>query len=38
MSEADLRVDDSNLTKAIEVYKRVGFKVVHKHLTYLKKI
>jgi len=38
MREADLGVDDSNLTKAIEVYKRVGFKVVHKHLTYLKKI
>jgi len=38
MTEADLGVDDSNPTKAIELYKKVGFKVVHKHLTYLKKI
>lgn len=37
MTEADLGVDDSNQTKAIELYKKVGFKVVHKHLTYLKK-
>jgi mycothiol synthase len=37
MIEADLGVDDSNPTKAIELYKKVGFKVVHKHLTYLKK-
>jgi mycothiol synthase len=38
MTEADLGVDDTNPTKAIELYKKVGFKVVHKHLTYLKKI
>lgn len=37
MTEADLGVDDSNPTKAIELYKKVGFKVAHKHLTYLKK-
>jgi len=38
MIEADLGVDDTNPTKAIELYKKVGFKVAHKHLTYLKKI
>jgi ribosomal protein S18 acetylase RimI-like enzyme len=38
MTEADLGVDDSNPTKAIELYNKVGFKVVHKHLTYLKKV
>ena len=37
MTEAYLGVDDSNPTKAIELYKKVGFNVVHKYLTYLKK-
>lgn len=37
MTEACLGVDDWNPTKAIELYKKVGFKVVHKYLTYLKK-
>jgi mycothiol synthase len=38
MKEAALGVDDSNPTKAIELYKKVGFKVVKKDLTYLKTI
>lgn len=38
MTDVELGVDDSNPTKAIELYKKVGFKVVHKDLTYLKKI
>ncbi len=38
MKEAELGVDDSNPTKAIELYKKVGFKVVKKDLTYLKTI
>ena len=38
MTEVDLGVDDSNPTKAIELYKKVGFKVAHKELTYLRKI
>jgi len=38
MTEASLGVDDSNPTKAIELYKKVGFKVVYKDLTYLKRI
>ena len=38
MNEAELGVDDSNPTKAIELYKKVGFKVVKKDLTYLKAI
>ncbi len=38
MKEAELSVDDSNPTKAIELYKKVGFKVVKKDLTYLKTI
>ncbi len=36
MKEAELGVDDSNPTKAIELYKKVGFKVAKKDLTYLK--
>lgn len=36
MEEAELGVDDSNPTKAIELYKKIGFKVVKKDLTYLK--
>jgi len=38
MTEAVLGVDDSNPTKAIELYKKVGFKVLYKDLTYLKRI
>jgi len=38
MIEAAIGVDDSNPTKAIELYKKVGFKVIHKDLTYLKRI
>jgi len=38
MKEAELGVDDSNPTKAIELYKKVGFNVVKKDLTYLKTI
>jgi len=38
MSEATLGVDDTNPTKAIELYKKVGFKVVKKEFTYLKNI
>jgi mycothiol synthase len=38
MTDVELGVDDSNPTKAIELYKKVGFKVVHKDLTYVRKI
>ena len=38
MTEAELDVDNSNPTQAIELYKKVGFKVIRKDLTYLKKI
>jgi mycothiol synthase len=38
MSEAMLGVDDTNPTKAIQVYKRVGFKIAKKEFTYLKNI
>jgi len=38
MEEAELGVDDSNPTKAMELYKKIGFKVIKKNLTYLKKI
>ena len=38
MSEVELGVDDSNPAKAIELYKKVGFKVAYKDLTYLRKI
>jgi len=38
ITEVELGVDDSNPTKAIELYKKVGFKVVHKELTYLRRI
>jgi mycothiol synthase len=38
MTDVELGVDDSNPTKAIELYKKVGFKVVFKDLTYLRKI
>jgi mycothiol synthase len=38
MTDVELGVDDSNPTKAIELYKKVGFKTVYKDLTYLGKI
>lgn len=38
VEEAELDVDDSNPTRAIELYKKVGFKIVKKSLTYLKTI
>jgi mycothiol synthase len=38
MTDVELGVDDSNPTKAMELYKKVGFKVVHKDLTYVRKI
>lgn len=38
MNEAMLGVDDTNPTKAIELYKKVGFKIVKKEFTYLKNI
>ena len=38
MTDVALGVDDWNPTKAIELYKKVGFKVFCKYLTYLKKI
>lgn len=38
IKEVELGVDDSNPTKAIELYKKVGFNVVKKGLTYLKTI
>lgn len=38
MKEAELGVDNSNPTKAIKLYEKVGFRVVKKDLTYLKTI
>ena len=38
MIEVELGVDNSNLTKAIKLYEKVGFKVIRKDLTYLKKL
>lgn len=38
MTEAALGVNDSNPTKAIELYKKVGFKAIYKDLTYLKRL
>jgi ribosomal protein S18 acetylase RimI-like enzyme len=38
MSEVALGVDDSNSTKAIELYKKVEFKAIYKDLTYLKRL
>ena len=38
MKEAELGVDDSNPTKAIELYKKVGFEVVKKETTYRRAI
>jgi len=36
MTEAMLGVDDTNITKAIELYKKIGFKINKKEFTYLK--
>jgi mycothiol synthase len=38
MNEAMLGVDDSNPTHALELYEKVGFKVVRKNLTYQKRL
>jgi len=38
MTEATLGVDDTNPTNAIELYKKVGFKIAKKEFTYLKNI
>lgn len=38
MSEAMLGVDDTNVTKAIKLYEKVGFKIAKKEFTYLKNI
>jgi mycothiol synthase len=38
LEEAELHVDDTNPTKAIELYRKIGFQVVKKSLTYLKNI
>lgn len=38
MIEAELGVDDLNQTEAIKLYKKLGFKVIRKELTYAKKI
>lgn len=38
MTDVELGVDDSNPTNAIELYKKMGFKIVYKDLTYTKKI
>jgi mycothiol synthase len=36
MNEAMLGVDDTNVTKAIKLYEKVGFKIAKKEFTYLK--
>ena len=38
MTEVELGVDDSNPTKAIELYKKVGFQIALKELTYQRTI
>ncbi len=38
MGEAALWVDDQNPTRAIELYKKIGFNIAKKGLTYLKKL
>jgi mycothiol synthase len=38
MTEAMLGVDDTNPTKAIELYKKVGFRIAKKEFTYQKNI
>jgi mycothiol synthase len=37
MTEVELGVDDSNPTKATKLYEKVGFRLIRKDLTYLKK-
>ena len=38
MKEVELGVDDTNPTRAIELYKKVGFKITRKELTYFRKL
>lgn len=38
MTEVELGVDDLNQTDAIKLYKKVGFKIIRKDLTYQKRI
>ena len=38
MTDVELGVDDTNPTNAIELYKKVGFKVAYTDLAYLRKI
>ncbi len=38
ITDVEIGVDDSNLTKAIRLYRKVGFKVIHREFTYLRKI
>jgi mycothiol synthase len=38
MSEAMLGVDDTNVTKAIRLYEKVGFKIAKKEFIYLKNV
>lgn len=38
MTEVELGVDDTNPTRAIELYKKVGFKSTRKELIYLRKL
>jgi mycothiol synthase len=38
ITEVELGVDDTNPTKAIELYKKVGFQTARKDLTYLKSL
>lgn len=38
MTDVELGVDDTNPTSAIELYKKVGFKVAYTDLAYLRKI
>lgn len=38
MTEVELGVDDTNPTRAIELYKKVGFEITRKELTYVRKL
>jgi len=38
MTDVELGVDAANPTHAIKLYKKIGFKIVHKNLAYTKKI
>lgn len=38
MNEAMLGVDDTNVTKALKLNEKVGFKIAKKEFTYLKNI